>query len=234
MRGSFRKNAGAWTDWTAYYGKRRSRLSSYTQQFTLERILDAVDRYLGKEEKRGLEILELGGGGSCFAKNLCGMRNVAAYDIVDSNALAVRLFHEMEVPAGRCRGIRRDLLGQPAGGELSCRYDFVYSAGLVEHFRGKDIETMIGRHYECCRPGGVVMVTFPTPTRKYKAVRRCMEAVGAWQFYDERPIAYEEVGHVFEKYGTVLEHSVNKKLPLSQMVVVSRKPAAGAGLREGM
>lgn len=215
------------TDWTAYYKQKKSWVSAYTQQFTLEKILYALGRYAGTGGQKGLRIAELGGGNSCFAKKLCEIKKVDAYDIVDSNALAVRLFNEMEIKAGTHKGIRHDLLNQEKDEGRLGNYDFVYSIGLIEHFRGEDIWTVINRHYDYCRPGGIVMVSFPTPTRKYIAVRKCMEALGAWQFHDEKPIRYGEVAGCFAAHGTVFENFVNRKLPLTQMVVIAANDAKG-------
>lgn len=50
-----------------------------------------------------------------------------------------------------------------------------------------------------------------------------MELLGLWQFYDEKPIKYEEVAGYFEAQGTVLDHYINWKLPLTQEIVIARK-----------
>lgn len=221
-----KKHAGR-TDWTAYYKKKKSRFSAYTQQFTLEKIIGAIDRYSGKEAGKGLKILELGGGRSCFAEQICRMRNVAVYDIADSNSLAVRLFNQMKMNSRSHSGIKLDLLKQEADRQMLHKYDFVFSVGLIEHFQGKDVETVISRHFDCCRPQGTVMITFPTPTKKYRIVRKCMEILGVWQFHDETPIRYEEAEDIFEMQGTVMNCFINRKLPLTQMVVIVKNNGKG-------
>ena len=67
------------------------------------------------------------------------------------------------------------------------------------------------------------MITFPTPTRKYIMTRKVMEVLHIWQFHDENPIIYENIKKMFETFGTVKEHYINWKLPLTQMVVIVEK-----------
>ena len=227
------KHAGV-TDWTAYYRKKKSRFSAYTQQITMKIITGAVGRCCGKEEKNGLKILELGGGRSCFAGQVCRMQNVDAYDIADSNSLAVSLFNRMELDSRSHSGMKLDLLDRTAGSRLLHKYDFVFSVGLAEHFQGQDIEGIIRRHFDFCRPDGTVMVTFPTPTKKYRTVRRCMEILGVWQFHDETPLRYGDVRDIFEMNGTVMECFINRRLPLTQMVVIAKNSRKGEeGCRSG-
>lgn len=103
------------------------------------------------------------------------------------------------------------------------KFDFVYSVGLVEHFLGEDIVEIIDNHFACTKDDGIVVITFPTPTLKYKITRKIMEIMKCWQFYDECPLCWDEVEEYFQRNGRVLEHTINRKLFLTQMVVVVRK-----------
>ena len=73
------------TDWTTYYEKDRGWFSMFTQGFTLNEIL----RYI-RNISKGIDIIELGGGNSCFAKSICDSRTINSYDIIDNYELAVR------------------------------------------------------------------------------------------------------------------------------------------------
>ena len=53
--------------------------------------------------------------------------------------------------------------------------------------------------------------------------RKVMEVLHIWQFHDENPIIYENIKKMFETFGTVKEHYINWKLPLTQMVVIVEK-----------
>ena len=207
------------TDWTKYYEEKRSWVSSFTQRYTLQKILEAINEYVHPESN--FRICELGGGNSCFAAKICEKESVQTYDIIDSNELAVHLFEKIDLAAKYHRGIYRDLLIDDIGGKLE--YDFIYSIGLIEHFRGEDVRAMISRHFEFCRDDGIVLITFPTPTKKYIFTRKFMEFFGVWRFYDEKPIRYDEIKDCFEAYGEVLKHYINHKLFLTQEVVIIRK-----------
>ena len=209
------------TDWTSYYQDGRGFISRLTQKFTLKRIIDAIKKYVVKQ-KEGFGICELGGGNSCFCKQICEHEKIKKYDIVDNNPLAVKLFNKLEMNAGTHTGICRNLLSDEDSDRGSL-YDFVFSIGLIEHFRGDDIQTMIRRHFDYCKDGGIVLISFPTPTGKYLFFRKWMELLGVWQFHDEKPILYDEVADFFAAHGEVLAHSINRELPLTQEIVIVRK-----------
>lgn len=208
------------TDWTAYYEKKKSWFSTHSQKYTLRILLDVIDSYFNKNDI--IRIVELGGGNSCFAKDICRMKKINTYDIIDNNKFAVKLFNHMSLDTKHHLGLLHDLLNVKDTGESKI-YDFVYSVGLIEHFRGKEIEKIVGQHFKHCKKGGIVLITFPTPTLIYRFIRKCMELIKVWQFYDEEPIRYREIEKIFEKYGTVRKHFLNKKLPLTQMVVIIEK-----------
>lgn len=214
------------TDWTAYYTQKRSWFSTYTQKFTFHIIKNAIDKYILKYHPEiTLHIAELGGGNSCFAEQLCKTVPINTYDVFDNNALSIELFNKMDLNTENHTGNLIDLLTEN-NTSLNKQYDFVYSIGLIEHFRGNDIKTVISRHFEYCKPHGIVFISFPTPTRKYRVIRKCMEWLGVWQFHDEKPLRYEEVQNFFELHGEILTHFINRKLLLTQMVVIAKNKEA--------
>ena len=105
--------------------------------------------------------------------------------------------------------------------EVEQKYDFVYSVGLIEHFRNDDIDTVIKRHFEYCKNDGMVLISFPTPTKKYLFYRNLMEKLGVWQFYDEQALLPERVINVMNKCGHIEKHFLNNKLALTQYVVIA-------------
>ena len=143
------------TDWSAYYKQKRNWFSTYTQRFTLEKILKAINDYVDDKDGNGIKIIELGGGNSCFAKNICETQKVNTYNIIDNNDLAVKLFNKQKIASMLHSGFKLDLLLKEGVESYSFhKYDFVFSIGLIEHFCGKDIETIIHQHFEYCKPGG--------------------------------------------------------------------------------
>ena len=207
------------TDWTKYYSDKKSWFSTYTQQFTLRCVLDCISKYLDCNK---IDIMELGGGNSCFAADICKNARVGRYDIADNNGLAIQLFERQTLLADEQEGILIDLSAEVQN-EGKEKYDFVYSIGLIEHFRGKDIKKVIDRHFDYVKSGGIVLVSFPTPTLKYRITRKLMELMHVWKFYDEKPLCWEDVQDYFELNGDVKGHYINRKLPLTQMLIIVRK-----------
>lgn len=118
------------------------------------------------------------------------------------------------------RLINADLL-QPVG--LPDAGDITYSVGLVEHFDVVGTDEVIARHFEITRSGGLVLITFPTPTWLYRSVRRVIEWLGLWGFPDERPLGFDEVRAAMVKHGDVVFETINWPLMLTQGVIVARK-----------
>lgn len=165
--------------------------------------------------------MELGGGNSCFAESLIGLCKtpVKSYSIIDNCEVAVNKFKQMGLPgdAYLC-----DVTSKKSMEKIENRYDVVYSIGLIEHFRNKDIRQIIEAHFELCKKNGIVLISVPTPTLQYFCVRKLMEKLGVWQFPDEKPIRFEEIKDCFcEK--DIVSKKINYKLPLTQLMIIAIK-----------
>ena len=213
------------TDWTTYYKKKKSFFSTFTQKYTLEMIYKfykiAVYSLSEKEDSK-YSVIELGGGNSCFADDLCKDKKIGSYDIIDNNELAVKLFEQQKLYAVQHKGLLMDLTKEITPYE---QYDFVYSIGLIEHFKESERNTVIKNHFNYCKDNGYILISFPTPTRKYRFWRKCMELGGVWQFWDEYPLKYEDIKRSIECLGDVLAVEINQKLFLTQMLVFMKKKA---------
>jgi predicted SAM-dependent methyltransferase len=42
--------------------------------------------------------------------------------------------------------------------------DICFSVGLIEHFTEEDLPRVVSAHFDVVRPGGLVVISFPTPT----------------------------------------------------------------------
>lgn len=209
------------TDWTKYYTQKRSFFSAYTQKFTLKEIITFFDYSLKSARMDKIDLIELGGGNSCFAENFLKQRPVSTYDIIDNNDLAIELFKKQNLPCVHHQGYKYNLT-DVLENQMK-QYDFVYSVGLIEHFSNQERQQVIDNHFALCKEDGYVLISFPTPTRKYLFWRAVMERLGLWQFWDEKPIFYESIRNEFEKNGEVVEVKLNKKLFLTQTLVLVQK-----------
>lgn len=201
------------TDWTAYYSKPKSKFSSSTQKITLEKLAIYMTEYAGQE----IDVLELGGGNSCFAQGLMKKVNIRSYSIADNCELAVNKFKQMNIPGN---AYLVDLTSRNALDGIEQRFDVVYSVGLIEHFRGGTIEKIIETHFGLCKPGGLVIISVPTPTTQYRIIRKMMEILKVWGFPDEKPLKGIELCPIIKQKGKILISEINWKLPLTQLIFV--------------
>jgi len=61
---------------------------------------------------------------------------------------------------------------------LNLHTDVVFSVGLVEHFDVVETHEAVLAHFDVLRPGGLAIITFPTPTLLYRTTRSLLEGVG--------------------------------------------------------
>lgn len=205
------------TDWTAYYRK-PAPTASVTRRITQRRLLDIFSRHL---PSRGPTICEIGGGNSCFVDAVLAQQPVSSYHVIDNNELGLQKLRKRFPGNSVVTASNGDVL-QP---KIGRRYDLVYSVGLIEHFDENDTRRAIKTHFQLAKPGGIVVITFPTPTWLYRATRKAAELTGQWRFPDERPLPMGEVADGIRRHGTILESFINWPIVLTQGIVVARLPS---------
>ncbi len=114
----------------------------------------------------------------------------------------------------------KDILNDDLEDEQS---DLVLSVGLIEHFDPKGTQKAVKTHFDLLKPGGLAVITFPTPTFLYRVARYCAEKLGLWIFHDERPLEFKEVVETVEKYGQLLEQKIIWPIVFTQGLIVCRK-----------
>lgn len=203
------------TDWDTYY-RCPAAAARLTRRYTTSRLL----RLLRGHAARGsaLTIVELGGANSCFLPAVCGSFPVAAYHIVDNNPLGLALSREMAARDPRIRVWERDVRAL----EPPVRADVAFSVGLIEHFDPGGTADVVAAHFRAAKPGGLVLISVPTPTWLYRVARRVAEATGAWRFHDERPVARAELLAAVRSHGRLLHAEVLWPLVLTQLMVAVR------------
>ncbi|WP_162653326.1 class I SAM-dependent methyltransferase [Lentilitoribacter sp. Alg239-R112] len=204
------------TDWNKYY-KKPARPTSFTRKVSQRKIEANLKKYW---EGGNGSICEIGGANSCFAVGICHNFDIANYHIVDSNSYGLELLNEKLEIAEMLSWELGDVLSTPSKRD---EFDVVYSVGLIEHFTPEDTSRAIKTHFEFCVPGGLVLITFPTPTFLYRIIRFGAELTGQWIFTDERPLKFDEVLNEGNKFGSLLHQSINWKIGLTQGYAVWRK-----------
>ena len=98
---------------------------------------------------------------------------LAEYHIVDNNEFGLNLFRQKNENTAHLH--KFDLLKSDIG-NLGITADIVFSSGLIEHFVPEDTKNIVESHFAITKGGGLVLLSFPTPTLIYWAFRRFLEA----------------------------------------------------------
>ena len=101
--------------------------------------------------------------------------------------------------------------------------DLVFSVGLIEHFDPPGMRRAVAAHFDFLKPGGIAVITFPTPTPLYRCARRVAEWSGARVFHDERPLRLEEVAATAEPHGWMVLNRILWPIIFTQYLTVWRK-----------
>lgn len=199
------------TDWQRYYAHPYP-LSGITRRILGRNISRAITRFL--PDKTGLTIAELGGANSSVYPILSADLSPAEYHIIDKHP----------TKSGRLSGSalryhERDILDFKNLPQV----DLTLSVGLIEHFSPGDTKKAVLAHMNILKPGGISVMTFPTPTWLYKISRRLSEQTGSWIFHDERPLAIKEVALIAQEHGTVLNSKIVWPIVFTQAILVIKK-----------
>jgi putative flippase GtrA len=216
-----RKPTPAATDWDRYYTSVPA-TARLTRRYTTATLLDAIRRYAtpAAGEDR-FSILEIGGANSCFLDNIMAGVRCSRYDIVDTNRYGLEL---LEKRLGSDRTVhlhQQSVLAM----SIEPQSDIVFSVGLVEHFDPPATREALLAHFDVLRPGGTLIVTFPTPTLLYRVTRSLIEMLGMWKFHDERPLMPAEVAATIRDRGDIVYEKTMWPLILTQYLIVAKKRA---------
>lgn len=210
------------TDWDSYY-RSVFPAARWTRKFTA-RALQAAIQWRTPVE-RPLSIIEFGGANSCFVEGITRAVPTAAYYAADLNRTGLEMLQQRTDLPQTVSAVHADVL-KPEGRLPAA--DVVMSVGLIEHFTPAETRTAIENHFHCCKPGGLVILSYPTPTLLYRVARFAAELVRAWRFPDERPLQRREVYEVAARHGALLEERILWPLIFTQRIMTFRKTAEGS------
>ena len=203
------------TDWDSYY-QSVPPTARLTRRYTTRVLLRMMRQFAGAGP---LSIVEIGGANSCFLDSILAAIPCRRYDVVDTNRYGLSLLERRAADSGVVHLHQQSVLSLA----LEPSADLVYSVGLVEHFDPAETRRAVLAHFDAVRTGGIVLVTFPTPTRLYRAARKSIELAGMWKFPDERPLRPAEVRQAIGERGEVLHEMTLWPLVLTQYLIVARK-----------
>lgn len=211
------RRAGPATDWDSYY-QGVPATAKLTRRYTTSALLGALRRAT-PATAGGIAITEIGGANSCFLDSILEEIHPRSYDVVDTNAYGLSLLAKRVGSSATVRLHHESVLDMSLGATA----DAVFSVGLVEHFDPERTRAAVLAHFDAVRAGGLVVITFPTPTPLYRATRKLIEMAGMWKFHDERPLESEEVLRSVRERGEVIYEKLLWPLMLTQYMVVATK-----------
>lgn len=183
------------TDWDAYY-ENAFWASKYSRAHSSRMLLSILRAVSAKN--CAPSIIELGGGNSCFFETLRQELQPSSYTIVDNNKKSLAMFENKYGQFSEARALEGNVLEMS-----SLQADIVFSVGLIEHFSFDDVIRVVETHFRMCNPGGVVLITFPTPTWLYRLIRGGAEMFNMWGFPDETPLPIPFVQSIMERFGEI-------------------------------
>lgn len=210
---STRQSEHKHTDWDLYYNQ-SFKYSGISRSFTEKRLLDL----LTTSEKLSPSICELGGANSCFYQSIMEKLKPSEYHIVDSNMTGLDKFRENH-PASTT-GLHK---GNVLNLDIDLQTDIVFSVGLIEHFTPEDTARAIEAHFRLAKQGGLVVISFPTPTWLYRISRKIAESSGQWIFHDERPLLAKEVLNTTSNLSALLHSSTIWPIMFTQRIMAFKK-----------
>ena len=201
------------TDWDLYY-----RTSPITTRWSRPIIFGALLKALQCHSVPNPVLAELGGAGSRVFDKVAKAMEPATYYVVDTNQFGLDLLRG-RVPRANVHFVNQDVRQI----DLPVEVDTVFSLGLIEHFDLAGTRAAVRAHLKALKPGGIAIISFPTPTFLYRATRHLAEAMGKWIFHDERPLWAEEVADAIAGEARVLSHRILWPMILTQSLMVVRK-----------
>jgi len=204
------------TDWDKYYDK-PFRTAAFTRRITENRLIGKIIRYATSPNVKPA-IGELGGANSCFYAGINARIAPREYHIIDNNSLGLEKFRKKFGNNSKLCIYEKDVLKL----DMSLDLDIVFSVGLIEHFTPDDTRKAVLSHLQLTKPGGIVIMSFPTPTLLYRISRFLLEISNLWIFHDERPLSRKEIFAVLQDNGEIIDCEIIWPIFLTQMIVVVR------------
>jgi SAM-dependent methyltransferase len=216
----FRTGAAARTNWEEYY-RRPVATAGWSRGIMSRMLASTVQRFAPPE--RPLDVLELGGGNSCFLVPMMGTGRIATYTVLDNSPEGMRLARERFAPlyGDRVRYVEEDAFRAA----LDRRFDLVYSVGLIEHFSEEDLRRLVRLHRDWAADNGLVIVAVPTPTIFYRLIRGAAELFGMWRFPDEVPIPRSTLVRLAEEAGLQVLFQRTLWSQLVTQAIIAARPA---------
>lgn len=204
------------TDWDRYYNKLNI-TASFTRKITTRVLINFIKTYITKKK---FSIMEIGGANSCFYEAIEKEFSPTEYIIIDNNKLGLDIFlKRSNINKTKIKLINNNILNPLK----IITADLVFSVGLIEHFSITGTRKVLLNHFKYLNKDGVLIISFPTPTFLYRIIRKIIEILKLWIFYDERPIKSDEFESVIEDKAVILKKKIIWSIFLTQAIYVLKE-----------
>ena len=144
--------------------------------YVYRNVLNAAQSFLG--DLSGRTALEVGcGRGATLLELARHGAHVVGLDYSEEALTFCRELHSRTRVAGNVAFLNGDAARLPFG---EGAFDFVYSVGLIEHFR--DPMQILAEQQRVLRPGGFLLVQVPQKYSLYTVVKKVMMHLGKWPY----------------------------------------------------
>ena len=208
------------TNWNLYHQKDQV-FSGFTRPMLFGRFLAMLERYSAPRPS----LAELGGAGSRVFEQVCLRLQPREYHVIDNDQDGLDRLR-LRVSGGTgVKCWKRDILKL----DLPLQLDTVFSLGLIEHFDEEGTREAIQAHLRLLKPGGIAIISFPTPTVVYRAARGIACVTGKWIFHDERALWPQEVQAAIDGQAEWLDSELVRPILLTRTLTAIRKCGANRG-----
>lgn len=181
--------------WNEYWKKLDSLKDVY--DFFQTSHFKEFESLIGATNKRDFCFAELGAGNGSISDSIQKRFNASGW-LFDNSQLAFEMFRQSRASRNKklkyfIKDIRR------LNGEQ--QYDLVFSDGLIEHFKGRERQKILRKHFELTKKGGYAIVFAPRKSFRYDSIFPAMKLCGLWCFGFEEPLTMQELESQVEKAG---------------------------------
>jgi len=149
-------------DWNKFWESSSSKKRTHVS-FSKRRILNIIQPYV----VRGKFALDAGCGSGFFSKYFCNEGLQATSLDYSSQALHIA----KEMTDGRSNIIQADLLNPDITGEITDRFDIIFTDGLLEHFEIDDQNLIIHNLKKFLNEQGVIITFVPNKLSPWEIIR---------------------------------------------------------------
>lgn len=159
-------------------------------------VLKILEKHVSKFKPRS-KIIEVGSGVGGSTLTLAKKYNLKPF-LLDYSSEALKISQK----------VAKNLKIKPELIQADCRkiplkgntFDVVWNGGVIEHFKGKELQKVFDEMFRICKPGGVLAVFIPNPKCvTYRVGKFLKEKTGLWRWGYEKSFDTDKLLNLMKK-----------------------------------